>query len=558
MEVSKLEINSPSTAVSDFHIPSKTKDGKQEEVNSIYSQSVTKKSYGTQNIEALDSTSHEGGNVRYKVKDRNFSFLTDLNLGINLPPLEVKDKFKDTVRICYPNNLAHAIINESNLIINKGNLPIQSFSTVSLDNYMEKMMSGDEKQDYMRRIGNIPELTNWATKLPKMELTIPQLFSFFRPDTSSGNNNNRPSGALPLFYDEDKIFFEYHFKLLLLRLIKMEARNIIEDEDDEEKDGKKSKKTIKNGGRDKDLKGKDGKKKLESKNSVSNSKHSNDSSDESEKDGENEDGEESNKRYTEWTKVEVDMDVLKNVDDEFCLKKPTLWGTFDLIPPEEISFYKDAKNYGPYDIWVKDFIVFKAKSDVKLAYTQDEKNIQPVEIAFNSPYACKSIHWLARNKESEKYNQPSNYTTNTEDSNSGWSPLGNITLMYNNGTIKINDMKSQTISDIHNRYFPGKPIISGFGAISICKNAQTIGSDFTIDITNGMKATIKIIDQNPYIFNDADDNTPGNKLDKMLGKKKKIRGPDISFTAYVIAQVEKKLSFEVGNKVVIHPIERKK
>jgi len=545
MEVSKQEINSPSSLFYDFNVPKEVKykdesgkvHVKNEEVSSIYSQSNKKRSFGTQNICPLESSSNEeNGKVEYKIKDRNFSFMTDANLVINLPGLEVDDMYKDTVRICYPNNLAHSIVKESSLIINKGNAPIQSWSTVSLDNYVENYMKCEAKEDYKRLIGNIPELTNWSTKLPKMELVIPQLFSFFVVK----EKDNRPRGALPLFYDKDKIFFKYHFNLVLSKLIKMEARRVI-------------KKGSKNGI---DKNGKKGVKKNINSGSVSKSKRSDDSdsSDESTQIGNivnNDDDTEV--QYTEWTKVDVRMDILKKV--KLNLNMPQLFGMFDLVSPEEVNFYKDTHD-APYDILVKDFLVFKAENDIKLAYSEDGKNIIPVAIPFSSPFGCKAIHWLAKNKESEKYNQPSNYTVNPDDSN-GWSPLGDFTLAYANNTIKINEVNSQTISLMHNKYFPGRPSVSGYCRISVCKNPANIGSDFTTDISKGARATIKIIDQSPYNFNNDDDADPDDKLNKMLSKKKKMKGPDISFTAYIIVAVEKKLSFATGREMVIHPVEKK-
>lgn len=489
MEVSKLELKTPSIAHRDFHFPKESKDGNGEEdsVSSIYAQVLKKNSFGTHNVEMFESKEigSDRGMIKYSIKDEGFSFLTNVNISVVLPHLEIKNEYSKLVQICYPNNLLHAIIKESNLMINDDNPPIETFNTVSSDNYLQKFMSGQEKESYTEKIGNIPELTEWNSRLPNIELTAPQLWSMFRPRGSS----NKPRGSLPLFYKKNKIFFNYRFNLMLVDLLRMRIRQPVKNDAD---------------------------------------------------------GEE----FSEWKIVQPDLDFIKNISKEARLNIPELWGMFDLIQESEISFYKDHQNNGSHDMWVKQFISFKGSS-TELSRKEHGENIKSIDITFFSQFACKSIHWLAQNKNSEQLNQPSNYTTNTENPLVGWSPLGNISISYLGGTEKIKEINSQKISSMHDKYFPGSAS-TGFCAISIAKNPDAIQSDFTIDISGRMIATLDIIDQNPYPSDKIDELTPTEKINKMIDSKPKYVTDTVSFTPYVIISVDKKISFVDGKKVEIH------
>jgi len=88
MEVSKLELRSPSATFNDFHVPTKTGG----EISSIYTRGMGKISFGAQNLDTLSVKRSEGSTLRYSPRDKGFSFLTDLSLAVKVPLLEVKDK----------------------------------------------------------------------------------------------------------------------------------------------------------------------------------------------------------------------------------------------------------------------------------------------------------------------------------------------------------------------------------------------------------------------------------------------------------------------------------
>jgi len=507
MEVSKLELSSPSISFRDFHYPAEPKkrsDGSfepEERISSIYAQSIKKNSFGTHNLEMFESKTREADSTKYSIKDEGFSFLTHVNIAVELPYLEVENNYKDTIQICYPNNLAHSIIKESTLMINDDNPPIQSWSTVTLDNYIDRFMDGEEKEQYREKFRNTSELTEWNSRLPSMELVVPQHWSVFR----SENFNNKPRGALPLFYKKNKIFFNYKFNLALVDLLKMRIRKVIKSKKDLSESGEISENYV----------------------------------------------EENGKLYTQWKMVKPNMEFIKGISESKKLKMPELWGLFDLIPEAEIKFYKDVSK-GPHEVWVKDFIYFKSGAGIELARRNQNKNVKPVEISLSSPYACKSIHWLAQNKNSEQLNQPSNYTTNIENPLQGWSPLGDVCISYSDGTEKVKKMNSQKVSSMFDKFFPGKPSTAGLCGISISKNPTLIRADLTIDISNGMKVTFDIMDQNPYSHEGVAELSPDQKISKMFDEKPKHEVEDVSFIPYVIISVDKKISFVDGEKVKIH------
>jgi len=72
-----------------------------------------------------------------------------------------------------------------------------------------------------------------------------------------------------------------------------------------------------------------------------------------------------------------------------------------------------------------------------------------------------------------------------------------------------------------------------------------------------MVATIKIVNQNPYLIDGIDDLKAHQKLNKVLDSRPKHKMEEISFTPHIIIGVVKKLSFHPTEEVSIHKKEMK-
>lgn len=213
-----------------IHLPDTEGGG----IKSRFDAKVVTMSYSSKVEETLEYTKSTGRNtqteedlttVNYSLKYR-YDILTDLNIRSELPRMEIKDELKDMVEICYIDNMAHHMIKSAQMLVNDE--PKQSFDSVSLDIIWKyNPFSDDEKKIiYEQRIGNVTELTNWTTILPRW-VVKPKVPFFFSRHRSQG---------LPIFKtlskngDKCNISFKFVYKLDLSNFIRMRVRNSPNDD----------------------------------------------------------------------------------------------------------------------------------------------------------------------------------------------------------------------------------------------------------------------------------------------------------------------------------------
>jgi hypothetical protein len=101
-----------------------------------------------------------------------------------LPLVRVKENLKKEYRIAWCRNIGHNIIIEGNIY--KDGRAIQApITSYSLDLHLQFFVPTEKRKDYRRKIGMVPELTEWTTELKPYTLHIPQPFGYSRDATKS-------------------------------------------------------------------------------------------------------------------------------------------------------------------------------------------------------------------------------------------------------------------------------------------------------------------------------------------------------------------------------------
>ena len=162
----------------------------------------------------LDGTTSDSGKVSYKIT-KNYSQLINSFLHVELPALRVKAEFKDELKICWPPNIGLLIKNHGSLLF--GDVNIQMTDTYS-DLFMcEYFLDGSKRDSYKQMVGNVPELTEFSTFIPRYDLFMPQFF-FYSSDISK-------SIPLFLFPSVESVKHNYEFNLRIGDFLRILQKN---------------------------------------------------------------------------------------------------------------------------------------------------------------------------------------------------------------------------------------------------------------------------------------------------------------------------------------------
>lgn len=149
----------------------------------------------------VDEGTKEGSESVYThhINTKGYDFLTGVNLNVLLPSISVKKECQDFIRICWPHNVGHHIIEES--LFFADSKKYQRISNTYLDS-VRAFLQHEKQETYDKLIGSISSLEEWSSFLPKYQLSIPQPF-FYSADQYS---------ALPLFASMQSIM-SHDFKI---------------------------------------------------------------------------------------------------------------------------------------------------------------------------------------------------------------------------------------------------------------------------------------------------------------------------------------------------------
>ena len=329
-----------------------------EELTSRHSYDLSKRSFSShrkvkmdylidENNNNNDENNNENNNEITYIVSKKFDSLINCEMITQLPSVKVKDKYKDSVEICYPHNLGHHIIT-------KGILKINGDIYQTIDSQVLDINSKYYKQNvlYDEMVGNIKCLTQWNTKLPGYPVNTPQPWLFTK----------NPNTGLLILQTDVNITFTFSRRIKLNELLRMRIRTP------------------------------SGKCKIVP----------------------------CNLSY---------LDLPKNVDE---IPIPEMWSKYSLFTDEERRWRKQSlssPSYYPnvqkikHEIWYEDYInCNNNNNDIGMLG-------EVIKIPLKSKSLVRHIFWMGQNLNSIKYNDFSNYTTNT-NLFKGFTPCSKISLSY--------------------------------------------------------------------------------------------------------------------------------
>ena len=182
--------------------------------------------------------------------------------------------------------------------------------------------------------------------------------------------------------------------------------------------------------------------------------------------------------YTEWVDFSVNTVDLKSIITvKGEIAQPELYGCYVNYAQNAYSFYandgcdnsKDQIN----ELYITDMITFDSSKSYSYGETAEPttlKNINP----------CLALFWMAENLDAKKYNNHSNYTTNTFSIEKGHDPISKHSLSLNSQA-KFNNYSSIHFNSIDPmRHFPTVPFENGYFGSSFCWFIPREGIDYGV------------------------------------------------------------------------------
>lgn len=179
----------------------------------VESRFLFKYEYGSQTsgIDMSFSPQQEGTNVIvYRMPDKVDAVISS-TIEASLPPLCVREQYRDTIRICWPLMVGNRIIQVGECRI--GTSLFQVLTPTILDIYYHHYVPNDEKEFYGTGLGLTPLLTEWNSCLPGYNLVVPQPWFYCEDNQKICNVKMRDT---PLIH-------RYEFRRELEYLVRMQS-----------------------------------------------------------------------------------------------------------------------------------------------------------------------------------------------------------------------------------------------------------------------------------------------------------------------------------------------
>lgn len=193
------------------------------------------------------------------------------------------------------------------------------------------------------------------------------------------------------------------------------------------------------------------------------------------------------------------------------ISEPEMWAKYTYNTLEELNWQlkcNSADNVeGKKVYYINDMIAIDSENHAGYG--------KSISIELKTPHMCKSIFFMAENTDAIKYNNLSNYTTNSDNIYGGWDPIDNITLSY--GIVKKFDkVNSIHFSQIESCHFPIPPDTQGYHAITYAWDPTSVDAEVTV-CPSELKASLSVKLGNNDPFLDMEEKTdniiPLNDLD---------------------------------------------
>jgi len=219
INIAKLELASLKTFQHELYLPEVIDEDDKENLNteefsSFFTPGITPITWSTR-LPIKFKCYKEDNNYIY-TPDIKFHYMLNSTLYVKIPKVRVLKKYKEQVKICWTHNLGLNIINNASLCFDDEQ--IQSVDRIWINIASQDSIKYDQKEEFNRMIGNIPQLEEWNTTLKPYLLKIPQFWWYYSKNEAL---------AVPLFLlPNTKIYHRYNYKLNIAELIRMQFYNI--------------------------------------------------------------------------------------------------------------------------------------------------------------------------------------------------------------------------------------------------------------------------------------------------------------------------------------------
>lgn len=208
-----------------------------------------------------------------------------------------------------------------------------------------------------------------------------------------------------------------------------------------------------------------------------------------------------------WTDVEPKNYIEKYlIYDSLVINKPTLWGRYAYVTDAELRTNKCKPEMKQRTLYYTDYEVCDGNTNSMYKYTEN------AEMDISSRNPCVAMFWKAENLDATKFNNYSNYTTNTGDLYSGWDPIYHNSIKY--GTLyKFKEMESDHFNIGESRkHFRSSPREMGYHAYSFAHQSYNYNGEVGV-VLDGKNAKLLCKFSNKDIYElknkseiDIDDN----------------------------------------------------
>lgn len=187
--------------------------------------------------------------------------------------------------------------------------------------------------------------------------------------------------------------------------------------------------------------------------------------------------------------IKFDMKYIDVSEKLTKIPLPNLIGRYSFLSDQELNEHKCNQKYSFY---VKDMISTQATNPGALG--------AKVEIPLQTPAPCLAMCWVAENLKATRFNNRSNYTTNSVNLNEGYNPCQYSTMKYKNDPRFLNFPHSH-FDEMQPRYhFPTRPFEPGYNFYSIANKPASIQAEVGVPLSN-VHAMLSVTLGNPDPFN---------------------------------------------------------
>lgn len=255
-----------------------------------------------------------------------------------------------------------------------------------------------------------------------------------------------------------------------------------------------------------------------------------------------------------WVDIVPRKDVLQGISSSGKLPIPELWGRYANVGTEEYEHHKFA-------LMCPDEQQIKIWNTTHTYYTRDiissdSKNsrsfgeIETLELNCKTP--CLALHWVAANADAVRFNNYSNYTTQTHSLYGGRNPCATVDLTYD-GNHHLKNLDADHFCKIEPfQHFDSAPSEPGYNGYSFAQYPMGLDAEVGV-VLNKAKFDVQISDTDLYVVDDSDDTKDESEidlhsdpLDDQPPKMEEISRP--KFDVHVRLVIMRKLSFQLIDK----------